>query len=760
MMGTDAVWGRIDFNIIIKNIPGGVICCDTTPELNLIQYSDNFLQIVGYTRKELEEQRGNRLRDLICPEDREEVDQMVREQLALGNTKKLEYRIVHKDGSCRWIQDQGSLVRLEDGSQVYCCILTDIDEERKAGEELRRMLERHEIIMNESEDIIFEWDVAEDQVVFSPNWKKKFGYEITEKGIYALDRHKSRVFPDDMEEIQAMARELRSGRNRAEGSLRLQKADGRYIWCNVRAVRQKAGLGRSERVVGLVRDIDSMKRNTLQLKERAERDALTGLYNKGTAEELTSAYLQNIAESEACALFMLDLDNFKMINDVYGHLSGDALLGDVAKVLKEVFRRDDILGRTGGDEFLAVMKGSADREGASKKAGDVLARLRRLLYQQQGGQLISGSMGIALFPQDGRDLRTLYHKADIALHQAKASGKDDFRFYSNDMLDFGLRAAGGGEPGGQEERGQRQWNARQDQGREKGDWDGKGEKKAENEIESRGEGFAEYIFRTLYESKDLERDLLLLLEIVGRRYDVSRVYIFEDSEDGTYTVNTFEWCNSGVQPEQENLQHVSYEEVGDFRQNFDENGVFYCKDVAQLPLEQKELLERQGIKAVLQCAMQDEGEIRGLVGFDDCRINRFWTQEQVDALAVTAHMISTFLLKSRARAGMMQLVQSLENILDLQKEWIYAVEKDSFRILYANKQTRTILPSVESGHTCYASFFGKTSPCEGCPVLTLEQEGSVEEKAIYSLLAGRDVWVRVCRQLWAGGKECYLVICR
>ena len=106
--------------------------------------------------------------------------------------------------------------------------------------------------------------------------------------------------------------------------------------------------------------------------------------------------------------------------------------------------------------------------------------------------------------------------------------------------------------------------------------------------------------------------------MAGRKYNVSRVYIFEDSEDGTWCKNTFEWCNDGIEPVIDSLQHVSYEGLGhNYQENFDENGIFYCRDISSLPKEQYNLLAAQGIRALLQCAIRDGGKFAGFVGFED-----------------------------------------------------------------------------------------------------------------------------------------------
>lgn len=735
MNGT--LWGDIDFNTLVNNIPGAVICCDTSEDLNLIQYSEGFLKLVGYSREELETKFKNRFSPLIWEGDLEETYRTLHRQLAKGNTKELEYRVVCRDGSLRWILDRGALLKREDGEYVYCCILMDIGENKKSREELRLSLERHEIIMSQSEDVIFEWNLESDTLTFSAKLEKKFGYKPRREKISGMDVTERYVMPEDWPIFEQLRRNISSGKSYSEAECRLKKADGSYIWCNIRITLLSGGEGLPSKAIGVLIDVDNEKKETLRLKEKAERDALTGLYNKGTAESIARHIVNDTEDGGKCAFLLFDLDNFKTVNDLYGHLSGDALLGDVAKILQKSFRKGDMIGRTGGDEFFVVMKDIEKREDVEQRAKDVLAELRTLVDEHREKFQISGSVGISIFPMDGREMRTLYNNADIALHHAKAAGKNDFCFYSPSMMCFG-QAEEEAEPA----LGQKRENS-----------GGTG-------IESQANGFIEYVFHTLYNSKNLEKDILLILEIIGRRFDVSRAYIFEDSDDDSSSANTFEWCNEGIVPQQQELQNVSYGDLGNYRGNFNDDGVFYCKDVSQLSDAQRQLLEGQGIKSVLQCLIRDEGVVRGFIGFDECRSNRFWTQRQVESLSMIADMVGTFLLKSRARKKVLQLAKSLAIVLDHQDAWIYIVEKDTFNVLYANQKTRELVPSVQIGKPCHLMFFSHEEPCEDCPILKLKEGAQHTEEHVYSAILGQDVSVKVNVQPWIEGKESFLVTCR
>lgn len=157
------------------------------------------------------------------------------------------------------------------------------------------------------------------------------------------------------------------------------------------------------------------------------------------------------------------------------------------------------------------------------------------------------------------------------------------------------------------------------------------------------------IFRTLYETTDTEKAINAILAALGKAFHVSRVYIFEDSTDHKYCSNTFEWCADGVAPEKDNLQNLSYEHDigGNWHENFDETGIFYCHDICSLPKSQYDILKPQGIYSMLQCSLMDRQVFTGYMGFDECTGKRRWNKTQIETLHSASNIIGMFLLKHR-----------------------------------------------------------------------------------------------------------------
>ena len=173
-----------------------------------------------------------------------------------------------------------------------------------------------------------------------------------------------------------------------------------------------------------IKNIDAGKKQQIQLVYEAERDPLTGVFNRKAAETAIRDYLKRVQEDEVCAFIILDMDNFKEINDVYGHKAGDEVLVKLAGLVSRTFRRSDIIGRFGGDEFILFLKNI----GSEARVRERLDVLYTVLGEQKEPEL-SCSLGVVL-AQGGAFYEKLFRHADTALYDAKSGGKGSYVFYN------------------------------------------------------------------------------------------------------------------------------------------------------------------------------------------------------------------------------------------------------------------------------------------------------------------------------------------
>jgi diguanylate cyclase (GGDEF)-like protein/PAS domain S-box-containing protein len=258
------------------------------------------------------------------------------------------------------------------------------------------------------------------------------------------------VHPDDQDTYDVVDK-LEAGES-VEIEYRLVGYDGRtrWVWDRMRPRRGPSG---QLLVDGIVADIterrkasDALEEARAQLQHIAFHDPLTGLPNRVSFQErLDDALARCPEKSCATAVLFIDLDNFKLINDSFGHAAGDELLRAVAGRLQRATRTADVVARQGGDEFLVLLadiepNGDADDPDYARKAAAIVARkIRRTLrapFVVSGVEIfVSASIGVSLFPDDAPDSETLLKHADTAMYRAKDAGRDTHALYALDRDD-------------------------------------------------------------------------------------------------------------------------------------------------------------------------------------------------------------------------------------------------------------------------------------------------------------------------------------
>ncbi len=178
-----------------------------------------------------------------------------------------------------------------------------------------------------------------------------------------------------------------------------------------------------------INDIDQEIRATEILRQKAESDYLTGLFNREGLVNRIEAHLSSADPDEICAFYALDLDDFKVLNDTYGHNEGDLFLQMIAGQLVNMFRKDDLIGRMGGDEFIVFLKKCPSREFVVKKAEEINRKISEIKMDKHG---YSGSVsvGVAIAPFDGTNFQDLYLASDKALYASKQKGKNISSLYN------------------------------------------------------------------------------------------------------------------------------------------------------------------------------------------------------------------------------------------------------------------------------------------------------------------------------------------
>lgn len=298
----------------------------------------------------------------------------------------------------------------------------------RSNEELRISNERYRIVTEQADSIIFDYNFTDKTIILSGNIKRKLGYDYLIDNFPQKAINSPAIHIDDVKILTKLCTNVISGTPYEECELRIKPIKGDYIWCRIRATTVFDDHHKPVNAIGKIIDIDKQKRETLNLQAKAQNDPLTSLYNKDTTERLITSCLK---KSSGCrhALFIMDIDNFKAINDHLGHIFGDSVLHDISPKIKKLFRSSDVVGRIGGDEFMVLMKDFSSDEVVKEKANAFCTLLRQTYTGENNDYAISGSIGIAIYPTDGTTYQQLYKKADAALYHAKRTGKSSYALY-------------------------------------------------------------------------------------------------------------------------------------------------------------------------------------------------------------------------------------------------------------------------------------------------------------------------------------------
>lgn len=326
--------------------------------------------------------------------------------------------------------------------KAFNLLLMRLQEREKALEESEF---RWKFAIEGTGDGLWDWNISNNTVYFSKTWKSMLGYDEAEISNH-LGEWERLVHPDDMADTLHSVTEHLNGKTPAYiNEHRLLCKDGSYKWILDRGlVVSRDSEGRPLRAIGTHTDITQRKEMEEIIRQQALFDPLTQLPNRRLlVDRLGLAMLASKRNSTHGALFFLDLDNFKPLNDTHGHAVGDLLLIEAAHRIRQCVRESDTVARIGGDEFVIVLSQLAENDAVSKQQAEILAEKIRTelatayhiqLKNEHGDQThiehhCTVSIGIALFMADQCFIEDIIRNADHAMYEAKKTGCNRIRFY-------------------------------------------------------------------------------------------------------------------------------------------------------------------------------------------------------------------------------------------------------------------------------------------------------------------------------------------
>jgi len=422
---------------VYNALPCGIGIYTVSENPKILFLNSGYLKIYGYDHgmdySEFDSYTNNDFFVDVLPDERPIMENAIKKRLAGSAPVTYELKALCKDGSIRFTKCTLDLINLPNDERYFQEVIVDITEEKIL--ERSKELNKYSKSLMAVFDRICEVSLASNTIM--PVSTKYPGKEklntVTNCQVYFEHQSEYYVHPEDRHaylhftDFQNIRDTVeQNGYAYFECKLRDTK-DGEYIYSAITILPVE-----DDYYLYCVMNIDSRIKQTVleeenkYLQEKAERDSLTSLLNRAATEDAVEFYLTKCGPESHCAMMVLDIDDFKAINDTYGHLQGDQLLIGISEILQQHTRKSDVVGRFGGDEFIVFITDTQTDEVVIKKIHDFATEIRSLSEKLNFELPVSVSFGVTLTAKENMNFGEMFYMADKALYMAKRSGKDRY----------------------------------------------------------------------------------------------------------------------------------------------------------------------------------------------------------------------------------------------------------------------------------------------------------------------------------------------
>ena len=685
-MGTDLVMEN--FESMIDNMIAGICFFEyENGKMTPFYVNGGMFRMLGYSRAQ-GMKLLNKIEMSIIPDDLEIYQQGIEDVLKDDGAVDVEFRTVTGSGGLRWLHVRGNLYSREGSKYIIVAVVEDVTERKSVEEELQQQAERLHILSEAEGGKIVDYNAKTDVMVIKSSREYDMsGEQILRKYMEHFDE--SMVYEEDLAYYKSIFRGLLTSPKNETIEYRTKRFDKDYTWYQLNLTSLLGPEGYVTRIVGRMINIHEKKLKELDLLLRAEKDALTGLYNKGATMQLIENELEDSKKDTLNALMIIDLDNFKEVNDLLGHAQGDQVLVDTAAALNDIFKGGDIVGRIGGDEYVVFMKNLNAISNADILANKVVRNVNYSFDYEDRQINVTCSVGVAIYPYHGRGYEELFNKADKAVYTAKANGKCGYRIYdaATTMVYHATRKNTEYNP-------------------EKG-------MEMNRSIE-------DLVMQVLFEDKVMESALKSAIELITAQYDFHRGYVC--GNESLPISHTVQFAASGYEIGKESEEHYELKRV--FSEIIFESfkGVSIIHDYDLPAEEMHDYFRTEGIKSMLYYPITSQGEFRGAIIFENHEdVQLEFKENEMEEIRSLMRVMEAHILQ----IGLMDRLQDFVTqiaVFDNLDSYVYVVNPDTYELGFVNKKVLATSSNVKIGNICYKALQNRDTPCDDCIIKNLDKE--------------------------------------
>ena len=706
-----------NFESMIDNVIAGICFFEyENGALNPFYVNEGMFRMLGYSRAQ-----GmkfiNKVERSIIPDDLPIFQQGIEDVLKDDGAIDVEFRTVTGSGGLRWLYVRANLYSREGSKYIIVAVVEDITDRKNVEEELHQQAERLHILSEAEGGKIIDYNARTDVMVI----KSSREYDTSEKMIkkYMEDFDESMIFEEDVAYYKSIFRGLLTSPKNETIEYRTKRFENDYTWYQLNLTSLLGPEGYVTRIVGRMINIHERKLKELDLLLRAEKDALTGLYNKGATMQLIQNAIEDSKKDTLNALMIIDLDNFKEVNDLLGHTQGDQVLVDTATALNEIFKGGDIVGRIGGDEFVVFMKNLNAISNADILAGKVVRNVNFSFDYVDRQINVTCSVGVAIFPYHGNDYEELFNKADKAVYTAKANGKCGYRIYdaATTMVYHATR---------------RNTEYNPEKGMEM------------------NRGIEDLVMQVLFEDKNMESALKSAIELITAEYNFHRGYVC--GNDTLPISRTVHFAATGYETGKETEEQYELKRVVSeiLFESFRKVSIIHDYDLTAA--EMHDYFHSEGIKSMLYYPITTHGEFQGAVIFENHEdVQLEFDDSQMEEIRSLMRILEAHILQIGIMDRLQDFVTQIA-IFDNLDSYVYVVNPDTYELCFINKKVLMSTPEVKIGNICYKALQNRDTPCENCVIHNLNSEDPHSRCTAELFNFSLRCWCR-CSASWLECKE-------